>query len=178
MGPLRHRHRNRRAGSQTRQSSPMNWTPPDTMPPPSFGSNSSATVICNCAKPCATPAVKRSISNRMKPICGTYWIPTSKRTNRARFRHSTMWVCWIWSSKPASRTPSAVGDPRSAYATSDDSALNLTLRIDQAIRSTRPDDWRGVPSRERIVKGALYGVLRDASEVERLFPIVKAQADY
>ncbi|MBK7541958.1 MAG: hypothetical protein IPN66_17445 [Candidatus Competibacteraceae bacterium] len=82
--------------------------------------------------------------------------------------------------KAVAATPvaNAVGDPRSAYATSDDSALNLTLRIDQAIRNTRPDDWRGVPSRERIVKGALYGVLRDASEVERLFPIVKAQADY
>lgn len=73
---------------------------------------------------------------------------------------------------------SGIAEEGGAYAASTDAALKLTLQIDQTIRSARPDDWRGVPSRERIIKSALYAVVRDASEVERLFPIIKAQADY
>ena len=51
----------------------------------------------------------------------------------------------------------------------------LALDLNEAIWSILPDDWRGVESRERIVKNAMYGVLGDESEVERLFLIVKAQ---
>ena len=42
----------------------------------------------------------------------------------------------------------------------------------------RPDDWRGIEPRERVIKQALFGVLRDVNEVERIFLIVKAQAEY
>jgi len=42
----------------------------------------------------------------------------------------------------------------------------------------RPDDWRGVQSREQTIKRALYGVLQDVAEVERVFLIVKAQTEY
>jgi type I restriction enzyme R subunit len=35
----------------------------------------------------------------------------------------------------------------------------LALRIDDAVKKVRPDDWRGVQAREQIIKGALYGVL-------------------
>ena len=54
----------------------------------------------------------------------------------------------------------------------------LALKIDTTVREVRPDDWRGVQSREQIIKGALYGVLRDVAEVERIFLIIKAQKEY
>lgn len=54
----------------------------------------------------------------------------------------------------------------------------LALRIDTAVKQVRPDDWRGVQAREQIIKGALYGVLHDVAEVERVFLIVKAQTEY
>ena len=42
----------------------------------------------------------------------------------------------------------------------------------------RHDGWRGVQAREQTIKQALYTVLGDAAEVERLFPIIKAQSEY
>ena len=52
------------------------------------------------------------------------------------------------------------------------------LQIDAAVRAARHDDWRGVQAREQAIKAALYGVLRDKDAVERVFLIVKAQAEY
>jgi type I restriction enzyme R subunit len=54
----------------------------------------------------------------------------------------------------------------------------LALRIDETVKKTRPDDWRGVQPRERVIKAALYGILQNAAEVERVFLIVKAQKEY
>jgi type I restriction enzyme R subunit len=54
----------------------------------------------------------------------------------------------------------------------------LAETVDNVVRETRPDDWRGVPTKEQIVKAALYGVLQDPAEVERIFLIVKAQKEY
>jgi type I restriction enzyme R subunit len=54
----------------------------------------------------------------------------------------------------------------------------LALRIDDTVKNVRPDGWRGVQSREQVIKAALYGVLQDVAEVERIFLIVKAQAEY
>ena len=54
----------------------------------------------------------------------------------------------------------------------------LALRIDEAVRKVRPDGWRGVQAREQIIKQALHGALHDVDEVERLFLVVKAQAEY
>jgi type I restriction enzyme, R subunit len=54
----------------------------------------------------------------------------------------------------------------------------LALRIDVVVKEVRPDDWRGLKSREQIIKQALYGVLRDVAEVERIFVIIKAQKEY
>ena len=56
--------------------------------------------------------------------------------------------------------------------------LELTLRIDSTVRQVRPDGWRGVQTKEQLIKAALYGVLQDAAEVERLFPILVAQPEY
>jgi type I restriction enzyme R subunit len=73
---------------------------------------------------------------------------------------------------------SRLKDQPVAYQASSDPALNLALRIDETVRQVRPDDWRGVESRERTIKAALYGVLQDVAEVERLFLIIKAQREY
>jgi type I restriction enzyme R subunit len=54
----------------------------------------------------------------------------------------------------------------------------LALRIDETVRRTRPDGWRGVQAREQVIKAALYGVLQDVAEVERIFLIVRAQKEY
>jgi type I restriction enzyme R subunit len=54
----------------------------------------------------------------------------------------------------------------------------LALRIDETVKKMRPDDWRGVPPKERVIKAALYGVLQDHTEVERIFLIIKAQKEY
>ncbi|WP_437194493.1 type I restriction endonuclease subunit R [Planctomicrobium sp. SH527] len=55
---------------------------------------------------------------------------------------------------------------------------DLALQVDAAVRSVRPDDWRGVQARENVIKNALYEVLQDVGEVERIFSIVKAQGEY
>jgi type I restriction enzyme, R subunit len=59
-----------------------------------------------------------------------------------------------------------------------DPVLDSALRLDAAIKSRRPDGWRGVVAKEQMVKQAMYDVLRDIQEVDRLFPIVFAQKDY
>jgi len=64
------------------------------------------------------------------------------------------------------------------YTASGDPALDLALALDAAVRQARPDGWRGIQAREQVVKAALYEVLQDQVEVERLFPIIKAQGEY
>ena len=54
----------------------------------------------------------------------------------------------------------------------------LALLVDAAVRKKRPDGWRGVQAREQVIKAALYEVLKDVAEVERIFPIIKAQREY
>ncbi len=54
----------------------------------------------------------------------------------------------------------------------------LALRIDEAVRTTRPDGWRGIQARENVIKRALDEVLRDEAEVERIFLIIKTQSEY
>jgi type I restriction enzyme R subunit len=54
----------------------------------------------------------------------------------------------------------------------------LALQVDQAVKAARPDGWRGVQAREQVIKAALYDVLRDVKEVERIFLIIQAQGEY
>jgi type I restriction enzyme R subunit len=56
--------------------------------------------------------------------------------------------------------------------------LRLALRIDATVKQVRPDDWRGVEPRERVIKHALFHILQDVEEVERIFLIIKAQKEY
>ena len=54
----------------------------------------------------------------------------------------------------------------------------LALRVDTTVKEVRPDGWRGVQAREQVIKAALYGVLQDVAEVERIFIVIKAQGEY
>lgn len=57
-------------------------------------------------------------------------------------------------------------------------ALDTALWLDAAIKAKRPDGWRGVVAREQMVRQAMFDVLKDINEVNRLFPIVFAHKEY
>jgi type I restriction enzyme R subunit len=76
---------------------------------------------------------------------------------------------------PSGVLPAA--DDQGAYAPAA-VALDLALKIDEVVKTVRPDGWRGVQAREQVIKAALYGVLQDTSEVERVFLIIKGQTEY
>ena len=69
-------------------------------------------------------------------------------------------------------------DTHSYGDTTDQEALARAVRIDKLVKLRRPDGWRGVRSREQIVKGALYDELRDMAEVTRLFAIIVQHKEY
>ena len=54
----------------------------------------------------------------------------------------------------------------------------LAIDIDISVKEKRHDDWRGIKAREQVIKSALFDVLKDESEVERIFLIMKAQKEY
>jgi type I restriction enzyme, R subunit len=54
----------------------------------------------------------------------------------------------------------------------------LALRIDETVRRVRPDGWRGLGPKESVIKQALFNILKDAAEVERIFLTIKAQSEY
>ncbi|MBU2537224.1 MAG: HsdR family type I site-specific deoxyribonuclease, partial [Proteobacteria bacterium] len=73
----------------------------------------------------------------------------------------------------------SVAEALAEFGNGGDPTLNLALQIDQTIRQVRPDDWRdnGGP-KEQVIKAALYKVLQNEAEVERIFLIIKAQKEY
>ena len=76
-------------------------------------------------------------------------------------------------------TPEALNTPgKRALYNNLNHNQDVALRIDEAIRKTRPDGWRGVQAREQVIKRALFDVLANEAEVERIFLIVKAQREY
>jgi hypothetical protein len=56
--------------------------------------------------------------------------------------------------------------------------LELAVELDAAIRRESQDGWRGVQTREQVIKAALYEILKDEAEVERIFRIIEAQSEY
>lgn len=54
----------------------------------------------------------------------------------------------------------------------------LTLKVHEAVVSYRPDGWRGHMAKENTIKKALFKILNDKNEVERIFQIVQAQREY
>ncbi|MEM6504024.1 MAG: HsdR family type I site-specific deoxyribonuclease [Planctomycetota bacterium] len=82
-------------------------------------------------------------------------------------------------------TPAALDTPgkRAVFnvlesITEDDKAVDIALRVDEAVRQVRPDGWRGVQAKEQIIKAALFGVLQDAESVEKVFAVIAAQKEY
>jgi len=71
----------------------------------------------------------------------------------------------------------AESSPSYGNATNDD-VLELAVKIDETVKRTRPDGWRGVQARERVIKAALFGILQNEDEVERIFLIIKQQKEY
>lgn len=55
----------------------------------------------------------------------------------------------------------------------------LALKLDAAVKNARRDDWRGGQAKENEIKHALYNILQNPEEVERIFKIIVAQTgDY
>src|SRR4029453_17402293 len=71
-----------------------------------------------------------------------------------------------------------VAEERAEYIVRDDPVLHLALQIDATVKRVRPDDWRGVEPRERVIKQALFRIFQDVAEGERIFLIIKAQKEY
>ena len=72
-----------------------------------------------------------------------------------------------------------MAEKRGEYGVGRDPVLDLALRIDETIRNKRPDGWRGIQTRENVIKAALLPLLdNDVAEVERIFLIIKAQREY
>ena len=59
-----------------------------------------------------------------------------------------------------------------------DVTLALALKIDTTVKTVRPNAWRGVQPRENVIKAALLPLLGSVAEVERIFAIIKQQAEY
>jgi type I restriction enzyme R subunit len=79
----------------------------------------------------------------------------------------------------AEQTPEALNTPgkRALYNNLSHSE-GMAIAIDSAVRRVKPDAWRGVQSREQVIKAELYNLLQDIAEVERVFLIIKAQKEY
>ncbi|BBO18764.1 restriction endonuclease subunit R [Candidatus Brocadia pituitae] len=54
----------------------------------------------------------------------------------------------------------------------------LAVVMDEAVRYVKKADWRGNDAKEREIKKALYDILKDVKEVERIFPVIKQQSEY
>jgi type I restriction enzyme R subunit len=50
---------------------------------------------------------------------------------------------------------------------------SLALEIHETVTRVRPDDWRGIKTRENVIKAALMPLLgNDQTEVERVFLLI------
>lgn len=54
----------------------------------------------------------------------------------------------------------------------------LALGLDEAIKRVKKADWRDNQQKENEIKAELYNILKDIDDVERIFPIIKKQAEY
>jgi type I restriction enzyme R subunit len=55
---------------------------------------------------------------------------------------------------------------------------DLAMRVDLRIKEVRPADWRGVQAREQTIKAAIYDIVKNEAETERLFAIAYHQREY
>ncbi|BAQ34146.1 type I restriction endonuclease subunit R [Dehalococcoides sp. UCH007] len=54
----------------------------------------------------------------------------------------------------------------------------LAIKLDMAVKKVKKADWRGNTPKENEIKHALNEILKDQTEVERLFAIIKQQSEY
>jgi len=80
--------------------------------------------------------------------------------------------------KPPAPAGDQLAEDAGVYHVDGDPALATALEIDTAVKRTRPDGWRGVQAREQVIKRALFDILKDRDEVERIFKIIFAQREY
>jgi len=59
-----------------------------------------------------------------------------------------------------------------------ESRVQLAMMIDETVKQVRPNGWRGVKPKENVIKKALFDVLQDEDEVERLFLVIERQREY
>jgi type I restriction enzyme R subunit len=80
----------------------------------------------------------------------------------------------------AQSTPEALNTPgKRALFNNLNGDETLALAIDETVRKVRPNAFRGHQARENIIKAALLPLLgNDVAEVERIFQIICAQAEY
>jgi len=71
-----------------------------------------------------------------------------------------------------------IADEAGVFVVNNDAALGQALEIDAAIKMVRPDDWRSTQTREQVIKAALFEILKDRDEVERIFKIIFQQHEY
>jgi type I restriction enzyme R subunit len=55
---------------------------------------------------------------------------------------------------------------------------SLAFSLDEAIKRVKRADWRGNFHKENEIKSELFKILKDETEVERIFPIIKQQDEY
>jgi hypothetical protein len=140
---------------------------------------------------------KSSRSSSPTPLsmrrCRRYWMRSSwpARPGRSSTRSiSRRSPSSRQSSRPAGQTaPRAHSRPpkRALYGLLDQNEV-LALKVHAAIINNRPDGWRGVHTKEQVVKRAMHEALLAASappdpqgaaaEVNRLFPTITAQREY
>jgi type I restriction enzyme, R subunit len=53
-----------------------------------------------------------------------------------------------------------------------DPVMELVSRIDHAVKEARPDGWRGVRAKEQVIKKAIFELLHDDPQVERIFLLI------
>ena len=80
--------------------------------------------------------------------------------------------------KDRTAVAAAAAPPYNNATFTEDGIVDLAVRIDESVKRVRPDAWRGERPREQVIKSALYEVLQDMAEVERIFLIIKAQSEY
>jgi type I restriction enzyme R subunit len=76
-------------------------------------------------------------------------------------------------------TPSSLDTPaKRALYDNLSSDADKALAVYTAIMEARPANWRGNQAREQAVKRAIFAVVKSEEEVERIFPVVKAQSEF
>jgi len=54
----------------------------------------------------------------------------------------------------------------------------LAMQVDAVVKITKRDGWRGNLPKEKEIKGAIFKLIPDVAEVERIFKIIEEQQEY